>query len=108
MMLSWFHTISRGGNQGVAAGAVRSAYRLGAGDGAGMGTPVDRGGTTPHALLYAPRSPSPRLGLYSRLAQPGRAQKRLAVGGSQQRYDALWRTAFVGACQVGHRGRPGC
>jgi len=40
-MLSWFHTTYRGGNHRVAVGAMRGAYRLGAGGGAGMGTLVD-------------------------------------------------------------------
>ena len=57
---------------------------------------VDPGRTTAHATLSPPRSPSPRLGLYPRLAEPSGAQKRLAVGGSQRRCDALWRAAFVG------------
>ena len=51
--------------------------------------------------------PSPRLGLSPRLAQPRGSHKRLAVGGSQRRCDARWRAAFVGACPVGCRGRPG-
>src|SRR5262245_9624429 len=106
-ILSWFHTTSGGWNHGSKAGAVHGANRPGAGDGAGMDTLVDRGGTMAYATLSPPRSPSPRLGLYPRLAQPGGTQKRLAVGGSQWRCDALWRAAFVGACQVGCRGRPG-
>ena len=39
------------------------------------------------------------VGLYPRLAQPGGAQKRLAVGRSQRRCDPLWRAASVGAGQ---------
>ena len=45
---------------------MHGASRPGAGDGAGMDTLVDRGGTTSHATLSPPRSPSPRLGLYPR------------------------------------------
>src|SRR4029450_4594622 len=76
-MLSWFHTTDKGGNQGVAAGEVRGAHRLSAGDGAGMGTLVDRGGTTSHAPLYPPCSSSPRLGLSPRLAHSLGAHKWL-------------------------------
>src|SRR4029453_1010754 len=104
-MLSWFHTTDKGGNHGVAAGEVRGAHRLSAGDGAGMGTLVDRGGKTSHSPLYPPRRSSPRLGLSPRLAQPCGAQKWLAVGGSQRGCDALWCAAFVGGCHMGAAGR---
>jgi hypothetical protein len=107
-MISWFHTTCGGWNQGVDAGAGHAPGCTGPGDGPGMGTLVHGGGTTSQATLAPPRSPSPRLGLSPRRAEPRGAPKRRAGGGNQRRDDALGCAACVGACPRGCRGGPGC
>src|SRR5262245_20236706 len=95
-VLSWFPTHAGGGHHGSVAAAGFMSRQCDPGDGTYVGAVADGGGATDWAPIRPTRGSVACLGVYSWLAEPDRAQKRLATRRSQWRSDPIRRPAFVG------------
>src|SRR5215510_12221699 len=105
-VLSWFPTHAGGGHHGSVAAAGFLSRQCDPGDGTYVGAVADGGGATDWAPIRPTRGSVACLGVYAWLAEPDRAQKRLATRRSQWRSDPIRRPAFVGTGDLGRRCPP--
>src|SRR6266568_2112543 len=111
---------TEGRNHGTEARALPIPHGHNPRDGTDLGALADRSGTSDHAPLRSVRSPAPRVGVSPRVAQPHRAQKRLASRRSRgdttpygvqhllgrARWDSAEVCKDLGAYVVEHLGDP--
>src|SRR5262245_38352199 len=105
-VLSWFPTHAGGGHHGSVAVAGFLSRQCDPGDGTYVGAVADGGGATAWAPIRPTRGSVACLGVYAWLAEPDRAQTRLATRRSPWRSDPIRRPAFVGTGDLGRRCPP--
>src|SRR5262249_44346936 len=104
-VLSSFPTHAGGGHHGSVAAAGFLSRQCDPGDGTYVGAVADGGGATDWAPMRPTRGSVACLGVYAWLAEPARAQKRLATRRSPWRSAPIGGRALVGTGDVG-RGCP--
>src|SRR5262245_19542767 len=108
-VVSWFHTISFSGgwNYGDDPGPSDIASRLDCRYRVGVESGVDGGGATAWSPVCTVGSAAACRGISAGLTQSSRTQKRVAIGRSQWRWQALRGAGSAGARRVGCRSGAG-